>query len=449
MSCLPTIEQLAHRRIGLLGFGRAGQAAARALQAGNSSADVTVLVESGAADTDLPVLHGTFGDELRGFDALIRSPGVPVDHPALVAARAAGVAIINPASLWLAERAADMTVVGVTGSKGKSTTASLLAHLLSACGHKTLLAGNIGVPLLDHLNTDAGIAVIELSSYQLADLEGRLDMGIMTSLFPEHLDWHGSERAYIDAKLRMVKLLEGRPLLVNAGDGRLAAATEGLFGRISANRAPLARRAGANVLVKDDVRVDGRELQLIGRHNLDNAALALQAALQLGCDVRRLAAALREFRPLPHRLEPVAVINGVRYINDSISTNPWSARAALEALSPAPVILIAGGHARTTCWQPVLEWTENNELAGLIALPDNGCGLADAYRRQRARQGDPRAHRIHQADQLDDAVELAAGMAPEGGVVLLSPGAPSFGRYRDFEQRGEHFRRAVRALANP
>jgi len=145
----------------------------------------------------------------------------------------------------------------------------------------------------------------------------------------------------------------------------------------------------------------------------------------------------------------VAVINGVRYINDSISTNPWSARAALEALSPAPVILIAGGHARTTCWQPVLEWTENNELAGLIALPDNGCGLADAYRRQRARQGDPRAYRIHQADQLDDAVELAAGMAPEGGVVLLSPGAPSFGRYRDFEQRGEHFRRAVRALANP
>src|SRR5690625_5377444 len=104
MSCLPTIEQLAHRRIGLLGVGRAGQAAARALQAANSSADVTVLVESGAADTDLPVLRGTFGDELCGFDALIRSPGVPVDHPALVAARAAGAAIINPASLSSEER---------------------------------------------------------------------------------------------------------------------------------------------------------------------------------------------------------------------------------------------------------------------------------------------------------------------------------------------------------
>lgn len=449
MSCLPTIEQLARRRVGLLGFGRAGQAAARALQAANSSADVTVLVESGAADTGLPVLRGTFGDELCSLDALIRSPGVPADHPALVAARAAGVAIINPASLWLAERGDDIIVLGITGSKGKSTTASMLAHLLSACGHKTLLAGNIGVPLLDHLNTDADVAVIELSSYQLADLEGRLDMGIMTSLFPEHLDWHGSERAYVDAKLRMAGLLEGRPLLINAGDDRLAAATQGIVGRVCANRAPLARRVDNDVRVDDAVRVDGRELQLVGRHNLDNAALALQAALQLGCDARKLADALKSYRPLPHRLEQVAVINGVRYINDSISTNPWSARAALEALSPAPIILIAGGHARTTCWQPVLEWTENNELAGLIALPDNGHGLANAYMRQRTRRNDHRAYRVHQADQLDDAVELAAGMAPEGSVVLLSPGAPSFGRYRDFEQRGEHFRRAVSALASP
>ncbi|HSH26642.1 MAG TPA: UDP-N-acetylmuramoyl-L-alanine--D-glutamate ligase [Wenzhouxiangella sp.] len=446
---MPKIDRLAGRRIGLLGYGRDGRATAAALLRRDPGLNLTVLVERGKAETDLPLISGPFDERLQNFEILIRSPGVPVDHRALVAARQTGVEVVNPASIWLAERGGDLTVVGVTGSKGKSTTASLLAHLLRGQGRDVLLAGNIGVPLLDHLETTSEIAVLELSSYQLADLQGRIDLGLFTRLFPEHLDWHGSEQAYLAAKLRLAELLDGRPLLINGRDDRLVRATASVGGRVMGNRTPAVWRDGDRLMLDRSPLCPEGTLPLIGRHNLDNAALALQAAILLGHEGPALAGSLASFRALPHRLEPVAVINGVRYINDSISTNPWSARAALEALSPAPVILIAGGHARTTCWQPVLEWTENNELAGLIALPDNGCGLADAYRRQRARQGDPRAHRIHQADQLDDAVELAAGMAPEGGVVLLSPGAPSFGRYRDFEQRGEHFRRAVRALANP
>jgi len=441
MSCSPTLEWLLARRIGLLGYGRDGRAAARALLTRGPHADLTVLVEHGEVDTDLPLVTGPFDARLASFDVLVRSPGVPVDHPALVTAREAGVNVVNPASIWLAEKSNDLTVVGVTGSKGKSTTASLLAHLLRMQGHEVLLAGNIGVPLLDHLDTTAEIAVLELSSYQLADLQGRLDLGLFTRLFPEHLDWHGSEKAYVAAKLRLARLLGGRPLLVNGGDERLVAATSSVPGRYLGNRPPGVWRDGNRLLI--DQAPLGREgaLPLIGRHNLDNAALALQAAMTFGHEAADLVESLATFRPLPHRLEPVASISGVRYINDSISTSPWATLAALDALGGAPVILIAGGQARPTDWQPVLEWLAANRLEALLTVPDNGPAVAERFR---GAVGD-RVGTIESLDGLEQAVQRARELARDGAVILLSPGAPSFSRFRDFEQRGEAFRSLVTA----
>lgn len=440
MSCRANLDRLARQQVGVLGFGREGRAAARALQSRNADARITVLVESGVPETGgLALVEGPFDERLQGFDALIRSPGVPVDHPALVAARRAGVPVINPISIWLDARGRDMTVVGVTGSKGKSTTASLLAHLLRGVGRGVLLAGNIGVSLLDHLETSADVAVIELSSYQLADLEGRLDIGLITRLFPEHLDWHGNLERYFSSKLRLAELLHGGPLLVNATDPVLVERTRHLAGRVLANRPPCVHRQD------DDLVLDGRilcrrgELPLIGRHNLDNAALALQAGMLLGCEVDKLALALPSFCPLPHRLEPVASTSGVRFVNDSISTSPHATLAALEAIRPAPVVLIAGGQPRPADWTPVLDWVRAHGLTGLVTLPDNGRELAGLFRN---RVGD-RAGRIVQADDLDAAVEVAFRLAEPGMVVLLSPGAPSFQRFRDFEQRGERFRAAV------
>ncbi len=319
MNCSPTIEWLLERRIGLLGYGRDGRATARALLERDPGARLTVLVERGEADTDLPLVTGPFDERLCDFDVLIRSPGVPVDHPALTAAREAGVVVVNPASIWLAERGRDLIVVGVTGSKGKSTTASLLAHLLRGQGLEVLLAGNIGVPLLDHLDTGADVAVLELSSYQLADLHGRIDLGLFTRLFPEHLDWHGGEEAYVAAKLRLAELLDGRPLLVNGRDERLVAATESVPGRVLGNRAPGVWRDGNRLMLDDAPLCPEGALPLIGRHNLDNAALALQAGIMLGHAGPELARSLPAFRSLPHRLEPVATVDGVRFINDLVN----------------------------------------------------------------------------------------------------------------------------------
>lgn len=442
MRCSPTLDWLLQRRIGLLGFGRDGQATARALLDRDGAARLTVLVEEGDPVTDLPTLVGAFDSRLESFDVLVRSPGVPVDHPALVAAREAGVRVVNPASIWLAEKAGELTVIGVTGSKGKSTTASLLAHLLRACGRKVLLAGNIGVPLLDHLGTDAEIAVVELSSYQLADLQGRLDMGLITRLFAEHLDWHGGEAAYVAAKMRMAELLEGRPLLINATDEHLMAATDSIPGRVLANRPPGVWRENDRLMLGDSPLCGAGVLPLPGRHNLDNAALALQAAVQLGERPRRLADALSTFSALPHRLEPVATLAGVRYINDSISTTPWATAAALDALGDVSVILIVGGQPRPSDWQPVFDALRQRPLRALLTIPDNGPEIAGFFRES----GEERAGLVENLDGLEQAVGRAADLADDGTVVLLSPGAPSFGRYRDFEQRGERFRELVAAL---
>ncbi len=179
---------------------------------------------------------------------------------------------------------------------------------------------------------------------------------------------------------------------------------------------------------------------MIGRHNLDNAALAMQAAVLLGHDPVALVQSLASFEALPHRLEPVATVAGVRYINDSISTTPWATLAALDAMGDVPVVLIAGGQPRPADWQPVLDWVAGHRLEALLTLPDNGAALADRFR---AAAGS-RVGRIETFEGLEQAVARARELAVRGGVVLLSPGAPSFGRFRDFEQRGERFRALLR-----
>lgn len=439
----PTLAALRGRRIGLLGYGRDGRSAARALRADDAKADLTVLVERGEAATDLPSRVGAFGEGLQSFEVLVRSPGVPVDHPALVSARAAGVWVVNPASIWLAERGAALRVIGVTGSKGKSTTASLLAHLLRKRGESVLLAGNIGVPLLDHLDTDAETAVVELSSYQLSDLSGSIDLGVVTRLFPEHLDWHGSEQAYVASKLRLAECLHGRPLLINANDERLLAATEGIPGRVLANRPPGVWRQDDSLMHGETLLCGAGRIPLIGRHNLDNAALAIQAAVECGHRAADLAGDLADFRPLAHRLEPIDGIGGVRFINDSIATSPWATLAALQAVQPARTVLIAGGMARPADWQPVVDWVRENGLAGLVSLPDNGPAIERVIRDGAGGCVD----RFESVGSLAAAVSAARSMAGEGDVVLLSPGAPSFNAFKDFEARGDSFRALVAEAA--
>jgi UDP-N-acetylmuramoylalanine--D-glutamate ligase len=432
------LEFLRDRRVGILGYGREGRAALAVIRRFGLKIAPTVLVEDGQVPEGSPAIRAPFADQLLDFDVLLRSPGIRVEHPALVRFRARGGVVVNPGSIFFSERP-DARVIGVTGSKGKSTTAALLAHLLEACGHESILAGNIGVPLLDHLESPRCLVVAELSSYQLSDLEGRLTMGVMTRLFDEHLDWHGSRERYHASKLRMVDLLGGHPLLVNATDPVLLAATKGVGGRVACNQPPGLHRRRGGIWRDGSCRIRERDLGLIGRHNLDNAVLALEAALRLDCPVQDLEQAVAAFHPLPHRLENLGTTAARHWINDSIATSPHATRAALDALQSGPVTLIAGGQRRPADWQVVADALADRGLAGLVTLPENGRTIA----KQLMEAGLISGERVHVAADMELAVEAAVRLSEPGGTVVLSPGAPSFPIYRDFEERGERFRAAI------
>lgn len=430
------LAELASVRIGLLGYGREGRAAIAALRAACPAIDLTVLAESGSLPADLPARPGPFDDRLQDFDILLRSPGVPVLHPALQRYQSAGGRVLNPASIWFAERP-QLPVIGVTGSKGKSTTASLLAHLLRAAGRRVLLAGNIGVPLIGHLDTDAELVVLEASSYQLADLQGRFSMGLITRLFPEHGDWHGSVEHYYASKLRMLDLLQGGPLLINAHDAILRRHTAALANRILVNQAPCIERRDDALFCGDRFLLDLSMVHLMGQHNLDNTALALEAARRIDVDLEHALAAVKTFRPLAHRLEPVAERDGLSWINDSIATTPHATLAALRALQGQPVVLIAGGYVRPADWTSVLDHCRRHPLKGLVLMPDSGPSIGADF--ERAGMG----QMITQVDSLTQAVTAAAQIGAAEASILLSPGAASFPQFQDFEHRGSQFRAAV------
>jgi len=431
------LEAFRGKRVVILGYGREGQSAWQVLSQRSAAADLHVWTEAGELPPGLEGRVEPFDEGLVSFDIALRSPGIHIDHPALTNFRSRGGQLINPSSIFFSERP-DLPVVGVTGSKGKSTTASMLAHLLRANGQEVVLAGNIGVPLLEHLDTDADRVIAELSSYQLADLEGRLELGLITRLFPEHMDWHGSVERYYRCKLRMAGLLSGRDLLINANDPVLEQATRAITGRILANRRPGYHRRDDSIWLGEDSLAALPELELIGRHNLDNAALALSACDRLGGSASSSLPALRSFRPLIHRLEPI----GERWINDAIATSPHATRAALECLRDRAIVLIAGGQTRPADWSAVVDWCKDHELAGLITLPDNGRQIAAAL----VSGGAVDSAQVIHAAGIEQAVGAAQDHFRSGECILLSPGAPSFPHFRNFEERGARFRAAVEAL---
>jgi UDP-N-acetylmuramoylalanine--D-glutamate ligase len=333
--------------------------------------------------------------------------------------------------------------VAITGSKGKSTTAALTAHLLASAGHRVALGGNIGVPMLDLIARDAEWFVVELSSYQLADLQGHATLGGFTRLFPEHQDWHGGVDAYYAAKLRLVELLDGRPLWFNAADPVLADAVAGVPGARPVNVPGTLRTVEGSLWRGDERVLTASDWTLTGAHNLDNAALALALAEAAGGRLADPAAALAAFTPLPHRLQPVAGPAGARWINDSISTSPQATLAALRSCAGRPV-LIVGGLERGSDWRDVIELAGRRGLSGLVALPDNGARIA----REFEAAGAIERRRVRCVDTMEAAVAAAHALCPDGETVLLSPGAPSFPGFRDFEERGRCFAAAAARRAD-
>jgi UDP-N-acetylmuramoylalanine--D-glutamate ligase len=374
---------------------------------------------------------------LASCEVVVRSPGVSTHRPELCELRAAGTPVTTATALWLAERGG-RRVVAVTGTKGKSTTAALLAHLALSSGQAVALAGNIGAPALDLLDRPpTELAVVELSSYQIADLHTGPEVCVITNLFREHTDWHGSEEAYRADKLRLLKLPGVRAAVVNARHERLVSAidagtTTTLYGT------PAGWDAGPDgVTLRGELVIPAAQLPLRGEHNALNLCAALAALPACGIEpppLPELPDALRGFKALPHRLEIVTERNRVLWIDDSISTTPESTLAALDSFNYLQIVLLGGGQDRGQDYAE-LGRTLAGRGAAIIGLPTTGPRLVDAARRA----GVP-ATRAIETGGMEEAVRQARALAAPGAAVLLSPAAPSYDTYRNFQERGAHFR---------
>ncbi len=305
---------------------------------------------------------------LSACDVVVRSPGVSIYRPELRAVREGGTPVTTATSLWLAERGGER-VMAVTGTKGKSTTAALAHHLARAAGCTAALAGNIGVPALDLLDSEpAQVTVLELSSYHIADLELGPEVAVVTNLFREHTDWHGSEQAYRADKLRLLDLPGVRAAVVNGRDAGLAAALADPSIAAGEDTGPQDRHAphdpfdyvvetitygvprawdvlDGGIALGGELVASAGEMPLPGEHNALNLCGALAGLEALGVEPP-LPEALLGFQTLAHRLETAAEGDGVLWVNDSISTTPESTLAALASFPGREIVLIAGGQDR-------------------------------------------------------------------------------------------------------
>ncbi|TKS53479.1 UDP-N-acetylmuramoyl-L-alanine--D-glutamate ligase [Luteimonas yindakuii] len=441
----PDIAALEGRRVGLWGWGREGRAAWRAIRSRQPALPLTLFCQPGEADDAarlgdplLQVCTAVDADALAACDVVIKSPGISPYGDVAQAAAGRGTRFIGGTTLWFAERG-DARTLCVTGTKGKSTTTALLAHLLRAAGVRTALAGNIGLPLLELLDGQADAWAIELSSYQTRDVATsgvRPDLAIVTNIFPEHLDWHGGQARYVEDKLALLGDARPHIAVLNAADPTLAALRLPDSDVRWYGRADGWHLRDDTVFRGDSAVLDTRDLPLPGRHNRGNLCAVLAALEACGHDAVALAAHARGFQPLPHRLQPLGRRDRLDWVNDSISTTPHASIAALELYRDRPVAILVGGHDRGLDWAAFVDHVRAHPPRAVVTMGQNGPRIHDALRTA----ADEAGFALRQAGDLEFAVAQAREvLAADGGVLLLSPGAPSFGPYRDYAERGRHF----------
>jgi UDP-N-acetylmuramoyl-L-alanine---L-glutamate ligase len=436
--------ELASRRVAIWGLGREGRAAIEFLRKHHPRLPLLVLNDAANSQPLDEVGDGieyAFGaDEiLRAIqyaDVIVKSPGVSLYRHEIRSARERGLQVTSLLNLWFAEQF-DLMTVCVTGTKGKSTTASLIAHLLEQLGRRVALVGNIGVPITKIDSAAADLAVIEVSSYQAADFDGLCDIAVLTSLYPEHIDWHITVENYYRDKVNLLK--HSRCQIINRD---AAAAVERLASGSAAQRCLFNDEAGLHfrgTRICDGSEAIGEVFNpyLARRHNASNLCAALAVVKALDIDTAQALAATVGFRGLPHRQQELGEIDGVLFVDDSISTIPESTIAALAVYAGRDITVIVGGYDRGIEYDKLVKTLVGGAAKTVICLGDSGQRIFSLS--QTITSGKRHRTCIRRAQSMEDAVLLAQRATPSGGVVLLSPAAPSYGYYRDYVERGRDF----------
>lgn len=440
------IFELAQRRVAIWGWGKEGKALYQAIRSKLPDLTLSVLCSEGEAQRveamgDRRVVCSVHvdADVLAQYDYVFKSPGISPYQPMIEAAKNRGTLFTSGTALWFSEHAGDKTLC-VTGTKGKSTSTALLAHLLRAADKQVGLVGNIGLPLAAMIDAQADYWAIELSSFQTREVAAsgvRPHLALVTNVISEHLDWHGDEATYVRDKLALLTEAHPHLAVLNAGDPNLRS-LELPRSEVHWYNHPAGWHLRGNAIYRAEEKiVDVGKMPLPGTHNRSNLCGVLLALEVLGFDARELALSALAFKPLPHRLQSIGVVDGIEYVNDSISTTPASARAALDVYATQKVALILGGHDRGLDWYPFADQLASDAPAAIVTMGANGPRINAIIRRVCAEKGIS----LQSADDLSDAVRKARAALAGEGVVLMSPGAPSFGMYTDYVERGKDFAR--------
>lgn len=427
------IHELDGKTICVLGYGKEGRATVKALEEFAPSAEITIADKNRDIPKDSEKHWRQIGEgwleNLGKFDVIIKSPGIPPQKELDAHAEKT----VGGVQIFLDTIAGSgAIVIGVTGSKGKSTTSSLIAEMLRAGGKDARLVGNIGEPSIAHIGDakKGTIFVHELSSYMLLDLHASPHIAVVTSFFPEHLDYHGSIEAYLDAKKNVARFQgEDDATYFNADSpGAASIAREGKGRKIPVHA--------------DDCPVDLADTNLIGEHNRGNIALAWRVAEDLGVRKETAIAAATAFRPLPHRLQSLGVVHGIEWVDDAISTTPESAVAALDALGDRVATIILGGQDRGSDFADLARRLAESDVKTAVLFPGSGPRIRSAIASTGA------AIDMIDAASMEDAVRTAKETTPEGRIALLSTASPSYGMFKNFEEKGNAFLEAIHALTN-
>ncbi len=461
---IATLEDLRGRRALVLGLARSGTAVARMLA--DAGADVAAYDRRPPAELaeavqalggrSVRLALGISADEARALigaaDLLVTSPSISATMPttdawlraAINEAVGRGVELVSEVELFL--RLTRARVLAVTGTKGKTTTLSLIGAIMDAAGMPHLVGGNIGRPLIDELERlgPDDWAVLELSELQLPTISRGAEIAVYTNIGADHLDRHGTEEAYRAVKARLAELsVRHGHVVLNADDpgsrelgARLPAASIAWYALVADDAWMAARLVDGWLTIRGERVLAAAEVPIPGRHTLADALAAALAASLAGASNEAIAAGIRDFGGVPHRLERVATRQGVAWVNDSQATIPMAAIAALEAFAPAEVVLIAGGKDKGL---------DYGAFADAIA---RRCRAAVLIGETAARLEELIARRVPvvRAEAMRDAVAAAAAWATAGDVVVLAPAAASFDMFDDYAARGDAFRAAVHAL---
>lgn len=410
-----TIEELKkYKRILILGYGREGQATHAFLKGQVPDSEI------GFADKNQ---DPNYLDKQKNYDLVIKTPGIRKELVTIPYTTATNIFFANVKG----------KTIGVTGSKGKSTASSLIYGIFKLAGWRVHLTGNIGRPMLGELlksNREDDIFIVELSSYQLDDINYSPDISVILNLFQGHMDYHGGLPNYWSAKKRIIeKATKDNYFIFNSAYEELVKLSK--------------KTAAKSIPFVVKLPLSEEEIPLLGKHNLDNVRAAVTVAELLKIKKSVIKEAIMKFKSLPHRLEFVGEFKGIKFYDDAISTTPESAIAALKSLSKIETILL-GGEDRGYDFSDLASTIINFKIPNIVLFPDSGSKILESIKKEKGGDFNPV---IFKTDDMKEAVLFAYKNTPQGTICLLSSASPSFSLWRNFEEKGDLFQKFVKEYA--